>query len=521
MSYIVKTPQQLARMTAYGTDRIYFGGGSGGGQNYRDATAEERRLWGAQAASLEGLNRLSMGDENNPGYLVQGMNNLGAMANESMDGTLANRLRGMAGADASAAMGQGLSGVTQRLERYGSTMNPNALGAQMNNAALQGAAMKSNAMNQANVAAEDTKWNRSAALTGLASGQGAQAINGMGSLAGQIGQNRMQNAQMDAQSQQGLGMMGAYAMGKMFADGGEVHMASGGLTPYKPVNLGGMSPFTFASTDPAPTNGGMMNTVAGLAMPVIGSKMAADAMAKIGFDAPKQAIDGAINATTNALKGIGAGAAPMTVAEGSPMLVNPPSYGPTEGLTQIGSGGVPSIPTVESLTGSASGATLAPEIGAQVVGDVSAGAAAGTTAGGSSVLGALGTAAPWLLGGYAIGKALDIFEDGGKVRRKDMTKGGEVKGPGTTTSDSVPAWLSDDEGVVNARAMKLPHKVTKKIVADWMKSGGDAGDLVLAINNRGLEKRYGKEKAQANPRYEGDLPTGKQYNKSGLVRKGC
>jgi hypothetical protein len=38
--------------------------------------------------------------------------------------------------------------------------------------------------------------------------------------------------------------------------------------------------------------------------------------------------------------------------------------------------------------------------------------------------------------------------------RKDMRKGGGVKGPGTTTSDSIPAKLSKNEVVINAKAAK-------------------------------------------------------------------
>ena len=164
--------------------RIYGGGGSGGGSGQRDATMEERRLWDAQASSLEQMNAVAMP------MLTTGMGNMGVMANEAMDGTLSTRLRNMAGVDASQAMGQGLAAASRGLERYGSTMNPNALGATMNAAGLEGAKMKSNAMNMANTAAEDVKWQRNAALTSLASGQGSSSVSGMGSLAGQIGQSR-------------------------------------------------------------------------------------------------------------------------------------------------------------------------------------------------------------------------------------------------------------------------------------------------------------------------------------------
>lgn len=90
----------------------------------------------------------------------------------------------------------------------------------------------------------------------------------------------------------------------------------------------------------------------------------------------------------------------------------------------------------------------------------------------------LAAAAPWLAGGLAIGHALDLFADGGDVQgRKDMTQGGDVHGPGTETSDSIPAWLSKGEYVINADAVKLVGK-----------------DKLEKINDKGLEKRYGNDK---------------------------
>lgn len=53
-----------------------------------------------------------------------------------------------------------------------------------------------------------------------------------------------------------------------------------------------------------------------------------------------------------------------------------------------------------------------------------------------------------LLGGGGGGSA-DAF-----VGPKQLAGGGHVRGPGTSTSDSIPAWLSDNEFVQNARAVK-------------------------------------------------------------------
>ena len=64
------------------------------------------------------------------------------------------------------------------------------------------------------------------------------------------------------------------------------------------------------------------------------------------------------------------------------------------------------------------------------------------------------------------------FADGG---RADMRTGGDVDGPGTEVSDSIPAQLSDGEFVVNAEAVKMPG----------------VRELLEDINDEGLKRRYG------------------------------
>lgn len=483
MSFLIKTPMELAEFRRNGAVLYFKGGGSSGGGE-RPATAEEMRLWAAQADSLEKMTGIAMPN------LLTGMNNLGVMANESMDGTLANRLRGMAGADASAAMGQGLTGAGQKLERFGATMNRNALGAQMNNAGLQGAAMKANAMNQANVAAEDTKWNRNSALAGLASGQGTQAINGLGALSGQIGQSRQAAQQADAQSMQGYGMMGAYMGNALFkADGGEVRTpdgapgfaSGGGLQMYRPMSMPIVNPMQFgdsSSTD-NPNTMSAMGAVAQPIMMMAAADVAKDGMKNMGLD-----LKGiGSKAWTGFKDALGAGAktgvAPTVATPGSAAPAASLSEGQlmSDAISQSGiGGGVVSDGAIAELTADGLGG-LAPELGAEVAGT------AAVEAGGSTLAGTLGAAAPWLIGGYAIGSLLDLWADGGPVpkqglKRRDYTSaGGKVEGPGTETSDSIPAWLSDGEYVVNAQAMKDPKdaKTVKK------------------INQKGLQKRRAKQ----------------------------
>ncbi len=80
--------------------------------------------------------------------------------------------------------------------------------------------------------------------------------------------------------------------------------------------------------------------------------------------------------------------------------------------------------------------------------------------------------------------------DGG---RADMTQGGEVSGPGTPTSDSVPAALSDGEFVENAEAVAMSRAEVAPVVDAWKRGDGDAEALLGAINDAGLEKRYGDD----------------------------
>jgi hypothetical protein len=116
-----------------------------------------------------------------------------------------------------------------------------------------------------------------------------------------------------------------------------------------------------------------------------------------------------------------------------------------------------------------------------------AGAEAGAMIG--SAVGPVGTVVGGVIGGLLGG---NIFKDGGDVKngRADYRPGGDVRGPGTETSDDIPAWLSDGEFVNNAESVKLPAHETKKVVKDWQREGGSTRELLEEINNAGLEKRY-------------------------------
>lgn len=494
MSYLIKNPQELLHFRQFGGHSLFKGGGGGSGQ--RDATPEERALWQAQADSLTQMNDIAMPS------LQAGMNNLGVMANESMDGSLATKLRGTAGADASMALGQAMGQANRNIGRYGMNPNANTLSSNSLTASLEGAKIRTGAMNQATMGAEDLKWQRNAALTGLASGQGNSAVSGMGSLASQIGSNRQAANASDASSTQGLGMMGAYLGSKLFADGGEVKMASGGsLQMFKPTSVSRLSRIGGLSEMDSPKMS-TMEKVGAVAAP-----MAITAVANIAGKVAKPYMDRAADAIANKINGALAtsgvqGGAPyaggIDAVNGSDLASDlagktvDGAGSAADGLqaaTDISGNTVDLANSATTLTDTASTATP----GAGTMLSVGSDFANGDYAKGAMKAG-LSTIDP--TGGFLANTGTnllwDAFADGGDVQRQDLTPGGEVSGPGTETSDSIPARLSDGEIVENAEAVKMHPNETKQVIANWSNSGGDTKDLLLAINEAGLQKREQK-----------------------------
>ncbi len=127
------------------------------------------------------------------------------------------------------------------------------------------------------------------------------------------------------------------------------------------------------------------------------------------------------------------------------------------------------------------------------------GAELGATIG--SAAGPVGTVVGGVLGGLLGGS---IFKDGGAVGRRDYTPGGKVKGPGTETSDDVPAWLSDGEFVLNAQAVKLIGK-----------------DKLEALNQRGLAMRNQKPAKAPAKKGTGLKKPVKKAAGGVIKKKGC
>lgn len=148
------------------------------------------------------------------------------------------------------------------------------------------------------------------------------------------------------------------------------------------------------------------------------------------------------------------------------------------GATVAGETAGTAAATDAGMAGAAEAGTAA--AGAEAAGAASAaeGVAAGTAAAGAGTSAAMAASAamPWIGAGLAVASLLgaDLFADGGSVKRKDMRAGGDVSGPGTGTSDSIPAHLSDGEYVLNAEAVRLVGE-----------------DKLDAINGAGLAARRG------------------------------
>ncbi|KVE53328.1 phage tail tape measure protein [Burkholderia vietnamiensis] len=86
-----------------------------------------------------------------------------------------------------------------------------------------------------------------------------------------------------------------------------------------------------------------------------------------------------------------------------------------------------------------------------------------------------------LLGGVAGGLSDMAGATGGNAYGFHLATGGRVTGPGTSTSDSIPAWLSNEEFVVKAAAVRKPGVLR---LLEAINSGQDLGFAKFA--NGGL-----------------------------------
>lgn len=119
---------------------------------------------------------------------------------------------------------------------------------------------------------------------------------------------------------------------------------------------------------------------------------------------------------------------------------------------------------------------------------------------GLGAAGAGGFSSSSLLGGVAGGLSNIFGGGGGNAYGFHFATGGRVTGPGTSTSDSIPAWLSNEEFVVKAAAVRKPGVLRlleainsgqdlgfAKFANGGLVGGGSAGGGVLGAQGGGIE----------------------------------
>ncbi|KVE87791.1 phage tail tape measure protein [Burkholderia cepacia] len=124
----------------------------------------------------------------------------------------------------------------------------------------------------------------------------------------------------------------------------------------------------------------------------------------------------------------------------------------------------------------------------------------GSSALGLDTGGSGGFSSSSLLGGVVGGLSNAFGAGGGNAYQFHLSGGGRVSGPGTSTSDSIPAWLSDQEFVVKAAAVRKPGVLRlleainsgqdlgfAKFAKGGLVGGGSTGGGGLAAQGGGIE----------------------------------
>lgn len=461
-------------------NRRLFKGGGGDAAFYQNA----ERLYGVQADTAQFM--LDIGKEALPGAVDRYQ----TAAMQYQDPAYAERMAGQAATTAQQSIDQTSDTMRRNMARYG--FNPASgkwAGMERTNA-IQGAALKAGAVNQALTNVEDKKFGAAkdfySSMVGMPSDAAAQAGNAAGGFAS-IGQAKQNQSAQENQGISNVASLGYMAL--TMRDGGEVkkptkgygaRMASGGLFQVgtQPVKV---------PTAPAPQQ----------QQPSISSMKTAAQMIQEGpggFAKSMAAKGGKMmenlgNWTGNAeLSAQGLGT--QATAAGQDLTGAIQAY-KGAGMNDVAGGlaaGAGDAGTIALGTSAEQGAMLAAQNAGLAGAEAATASALGTgaeVAAGTEALAGVATAMPWLAAGAAVGSLLGLFADGGEVERENMIQGGKVDGPGGETEDKIPAWLSDGEFVVNAKSVKMPG----------------VKPMLEKINAAGLAKRYGAGGFAQKPGY--------------------
>ena len=445
--------------TPPGSKRLYKGGGGSGTPYY----ANQDKLFGTQADIATNLyNQYAE-------YSGQPLQGMASMVSDATSGDYTNRMRGLAGTDAAAAAGMERAATERQMASMGVNPNDPRFSGALRATALGNAANIAAAKNKATQYGDDMAWARSQDFYNSLAGMPSQSASMLASSASGYGQMGNAMQQQSNANAQGYGQFGAQIAGSMFkADGGyidEPRFALGGSV------AGGTMP-QLGNWRDRPSGFKASEMSAGDKIMAVASPIAMQAGANaLGKHVINPMMDKAGAAIGDAVGGLFGGSA----AAAAPAMWGAETAALGSGLSNAGT----------SMAGQTIGSAIGDVGLTTALGTEAAGAGGTTLAGG---LGAtVGAALPWVGGAYLLGSALDLWADGGPVPheqprglRLDMRAGGATPNVGTEVSDSIPAWLSKGEYVVNADAVKEHGK-----------------DKLEKINEKGLKKRYGKGKPKA------------------------
>lgn len=446
--------------TPPGSKRLYKGGG--GGSVYY---ANQNKLLGVQADIATNLYNQYAAYSGQP---LQAMAN---MVSDATSGDYTNRMRNQAGTDAAAAAGMERAATERQMASMGVNPNDPRFSGALRATALGNAANIAAAKNKATQYGDDMAWARSQDFYNSLAGMPSQSASMLASSASGYGQMGNAMQQQSNANMAGYGQFGAQIAGGMFkADGGyidEPRFALGG-------SVGGYSIPQLGDWRARPSGFKASEMSTGDKIMAVASPIAMHAGANaLGKHVINPLMDKAGAAIGDAVGGLFGGSA---AASGANALWGAET-------AALGSG-LAATPTTALATQAIGDTALTSTLGAEAAGAGGTTLAAGTAAPAAGLGATVGAALPWVGGAYLLGSALDLWADGGPVPheqprglRLDMRQGGATPDIGTETSDSIPAWLSKGEYVVNADAVKEVGK-----------------DKLEKINEKGLKKRYGKRK---------------------------
>lgn len=407
---------------------------SGGGETYY---ANAERLYGSQADTADFM--LNLGKQYLPGAVKQ----YEGATSRYFDPAYEAEQVGRAVTDATTAQGNATASLKRDMASYGLNPASGRFSSMMRGNSIQGAAMTAGAANTARQNVQDKQFGAAKDFYSNLVGMPSDAASAAGSAAsGYAGLGANKEA-ADDRSAAGWGQAIGLGASLYLKDGGEVvkksgiRMARGGLLPRDSM------PPPQPRRAPSTSGGAGTGAVQGFST---GRKL-------------KDAMTG--GASDKLLGGASKGMAGLADLTGSTALGETAMGAAGAGAEQAG--------MMAMQNAGLEGATAA-TVDALGAGTAAAGEAAAAA---SPLMAGVASVVPWIGAAVAVGSMFDLFADGGEVKsRKVMTRGGEVDGPGTETSDDVPAWLSDGEYVLNAEAVDMVGK--KKLDQ---------------INRAGLEKR--------------------------------